>query len=173
MKKATKEDLERLVSIGRKTYRQAFSLQNSSEVMMAYLQKAFSEDAVRRWFDQPTVLVYLAIRKSDENVIGYLKLNLPPNQTDFNMENSLEIERIYLLANEKRKGYGQQMISFAESVARTCGAGLIWLGVWAENTKGILFYQQMGYKITGQHPFVMGHEIQTDYVMKKTLEGRV
>ena len=173
MKKATLNDLKSVVSIGRETYSEAFSSQNKPEIMAAYLREAFSEQVVMQWLGKTTIFTYLVIRESDGGIVGYLKLNLSPDQSDFNEKNSLEVERIYLRSSEKGKGYGKQMISFAEAVADDHKCLNLWLGVWEKNESAVMFYKRMGFDIVGKHPFVMDHEIQTDYVMKKSMKGSV
>ena len=45
----------------------------------------------------------------------------------------------------------------------------IWLGVWEKNEKAIHFYKKNGFYKIGSHSFVMGEDVQTDYIMRKDL----
>jgi ribosomal protein S18 acetylase RimI-like enzyme len=46
-----------------------------------------------------------------------------------------------------------------------------WLGVWERNEKAIAFYEKLGLEKAGNHLFRMGDEIQSDYIMKKSLKS--
>jgi len=46
---------------------------------------------------------------------------------------------------------------------------LIWLGVWERNQRAISFYQKFGFEKFGEHDFVLGNDVQTDWLMKKML----
>jgi RimJ/RimL family protein N-acetyltransferase len=41
--------------------------------------------------------------------------------------------------------------------------------VWEENHKAQRVYEKLGYKIVGDHDFVIGGVIQTDHIMLKEL----
>ncbi|MNP85615.1 Protease synthase and sporulation negative regulatory protein PAI 1 [compost metagenome] len=45
----------------------------------------------------------------------------------------------------------------------------IWLGVWEKNENAKEFYGKQGFVRTGAHPFFMGDDEQTDYIMTKVL----
>ena len=51
------------------------------------------------------------------------------------------------------------------------GKKYLWLGVWEKNCKAIQFYKKLGFVRIGIHDFVMGDEIQKDYLMRKDLVG--
>ena len=45
----------------------------------------------------------------------------------------------------------------------------MWLGVWEKNLKGIRFYERFGFKKFSEHLFVLGNDIQTDWLMMKKI----
>jgi ribosomal protein S18 acetylase RimI-like enzyme len=44
---------------------------------------------------------------------------------------------------------------------------LVWLGVWEFNPRAIKFYTRYGFKKVGVHPFVLGNDVQNDWLMAK------
>ena len=40
-----------------------------------------------------------------------------------------------------------------------------WLGVWENNFRAIKFYEKYGFKKIGQHNFLLGNDLQTDYLL--------
>ena len=45
----------------------------------------------------------------------------------------------------------------------------IYVGVWEKNKDAISFYKYIKYKITGEHQFKVGNEMQTDLIMRKEI----
>ncbi len=45
----------------------------------------------------------------------------------------------------------------------------LWLGVWKENSKAISFYKKWGFEIFDECDFVLGNDLQKDWLMKKGL----
>jgi ribosomal protein S18 acetylase RimI-like enzyme len=54
--------------------------------------------------------------------------------------------------------------------ARRRGAATLWLGVWERNARGIRFYQREGFTHVGAHPFILGRDVQTDWIMVRSLD---
>ena len=40
-----------------------------------------------------------------------------------------------------------------------------WLGVWENNCRALKFYEKYGFKKIGQHNFLLGNDLQTDYLL--------
>jgi ribosomal protein S18 acetylase RimI-like enzyme len=59
----------------------------------------------------------------------------------------------------------QRCIEIAKEMHRE----IIWLGVWEHNQQAINFYTKWGFEKFGEHDFVLGNDVQTDWLMKKDL----
>ena len=105
----------------------------------------------------------------NEEIVGYLKLNIDDAQTEDIAENAVEIERIYIRSDRKRKGYGTIFIEKAEQFAKEKNKKVIWLGVWEENLSALSFYKKKGFIQISSHSFFMGDDEQTDLIMTKTI----
>ena len=105
----------------------------------------------------------------EEAIAGYLKLNWGTAQTEPIAPEGLEVERIYIRSDYKRRGYGQQLLSFAEEFAKAKQKTSLWLGVWEHNANALAFYNKMGFRRVGSHSFFMGDDEQTDYLMEKQI----
>jgi ribosomal protein S18 acetylase RimI-like enzyme len=66
-------------------------------------------------------------------------------------------------------GLGDQLMHFSLEKAKTAGCEAVWLTVWEHNPRAISFYQKWGFTPTGTEDFVLGDDIQLDYVMVKAL----
>ena len=49
------------------------------------------------------------------------------------------------------------------------GKKILWLGVWEKNQRAIDFYSKWGFEKFGDQKFVLGDDIQTDWLMKKDI----
>jgi ribosomal protein S18 acetylase RimI-like enzyme len=105
----------------------------------------------------------------DGKIIGYLKINFGLAQTDFKEDDSIEIERIYVLSEFHGKEVGKKLLDKALEISKEKKAKTLWLGVWEKNYKAIRFYLKNGFVEFGNHPFILGDDIQTDILMKLQL----
>lgn len=161
------DDIEILQKIGRQTFFETFSDTNTAEDMQEYLEKSFYKDKLLAEVENPQSEFYFA--QENREVIGYLKLNFAQSQTELKNENSVEIERIYVLNAYQGKKVGQKLYEKALAVAKERKAQFLWLGVWEKNEKAIRFYQKNGFAPFDKHIFVLGNDEQTDIMMKLLL----
>lgn len=105
----------------------------------------------------------------DDDVAGYLKLNVGAAQTEQVGEDALEVERIYALRRFKRQGLGTLMMERAMNEAANRGLNTVWLGVWEHNVAAQRFYERLGFSVFGSHVFTLGDDEQTDLLMKRAV----
>ena len=167
IKKCTLEDLRVLQEISMETFDDTFNDQNSPENMKAYMERAFNLKQLEKELsniDSKFFFVYF-----NEELAGYLKVNMNDAQSEKMDNESLEIERIYIRNKFQRKGLGQYLINKAIEIAVEQSKKIIWLGVWEKNEHAINFYKKLDFVQTGAHAFYMGDEEQIDIIMTKTL----
>ena len=167
IKRVTLSDLDQLQKIGRQTFIETFSADNTDENMNQYLEQGFSSEKLTAELNNEGSEFYFA--ELDGKVIGYLKLNVGQSQTEIKDDEALEIERIYVLQEYQGKKVGQVLYEKAIQVSRQKGAQYVWLGVWEENPRAIGFYKKNGFVEFDKHVFKLGDEEQTDIMMKKVL----
>jgi len=166
----TLNDLNALQKISYQTFDETFRSTNSDETMDAFLSAAFNHDKLKtelQILNSEFYFIYYG-----DNLSGYLKINFAPDQSDVNDEESLEVERIYILKEFAGKGLGKHLINFSIEKAVKNSKKYIWLGVWEYNYPAQEFYKKLGFEFIGKHPFVMGDEVQTDLIMKLTISPR-
>ncbi|PYF08436.1 GNAT family N-acetyltransferase [Ureibacillus chungkukjangi] len=165
--KCNLEDLQTLQEVSIETFYEAFKEQNSPESMEAYLEKAFNLEKLELEISNISSQFFL-IHFNNE-VAGYLKININEAQSEEMGDESLEIERIYLKTKFQKHGLGKVLLNKAIEIATDLDKKKVWLGVWEENENAIAFYKKMGFVQTGTHSFYMGDEEQLDFIMTKTL----
>ena len=157
-----------LQQIGRQTFSETFAESNTAENMAKYLEEAYSYEKLSAELNDPNSIFYFAMM--EQNVIGYLKLNMGGSQTELKDNDALEIERIYVLKDFHGKKVGQLLFDKAIEIAKAQHVAYVWLGVWEENKRALHFYTKNGFIEFDQHVFVLGDEAQTDIMMKLELK---
>ncbi|KIL39008.1 GNAT family acetyltransferase [Gordoniibacillus kamchatkensis] len=165
--KCSREDFQILQEISIETFNDTFKDQNSPENMIAYLERAFNSNQLEKELSNISSEFYFIY--FNEELAGYLKVNMNDAQSEKMGDESLEIERIYIRYKFQRKGLGKYLINKAMEIAIRQNKKMIWLGVWEKNENAIDFYKRKGFVQTGAHSFYMGDEEQIDYIMTKTL----
>ena len=156
-----------LQQIGRHTFEETFAESNSAENMAIYLEEAYAYEKISAELNDPNSFFYFAMM--DQDVIGYLKLNMGVSQTELKDNDALEIERIYILKDFHGKKVGQLLFDKAIAIAKAQQVTYVWLGVWEKNKRALQFYSKNGFVEFDQHVFVLGDEAQTDIMMKLQL----
>jgi len=160
-------DVDRLQDLSRRTFFETYAAVNTEENMRMYLEDDFSRGQLERELMDPEVAFYFAFY--DDEAIGYLKLNTGSAQTEFQSEQSIEIERIYVLKALHGKNIGKALCNKAYEFAEARKAPYIWLGVWEENRRAIEFYTKNGFVTFGTHIFLLGTDEQTYLLMKRVV----
>lgn len=157
-------DLVSLRDIAEETFLDTFASKNDAENISAYVAAAFSAGRVASELQNKNSEFFFIENGSD--VTGYLKLNRGPAQTEHNLVNALEIERIYVPRKHQGTGVGKALMLHAIAMARSANVDWLWLGVWDQNVKAIEFYKKSGFVEFAQHDFYRGKELQLDIMMK-------
>lgn len=168
IRKVTLDDIEQLQQIGRQTFSETFSSSNAEENMATYLAEGFSDEKLMEELNNKSSEFYFAL--SENEVIGYLKINFGQSQTELQDNTALEIERIYVIKEFHGKKVGQILYDKAIEIAKQKNADYVWLGVWEENPRAISYYKKNGFVEFDRHIFKLGGDEQTDIMMKLKLE---
>tara|TARA_R110002074_G_scaffold382616_1_gene562356 strand:+ start:1229 stop:1756 length:528 start_codon:yes stop_codon:yes gene_type:complete len=171
IRKVNIQDIEKLKEIGKLTFAETFSSENSEEDMREYLEEGFSTEKLKTELTDKNAEFFFA--ELDDKVIGYLKVNFGQSQTELKDENALEIERIYVLNEFHGKKVGQILYDKAIELAKEKSADYVWLGVWEQNPRAIRFYEKNGFIAFDKHLFKLGNDEQTDIMMKLNLNKKV
>jgi len=161
------EDIEKIKYISERTFYETFSNENTEEDMENYLKENFSYDKLEREIKNEGSKLYIV--EDDGEVIAYMKLNFDKAQTEPGHENTLEVQRIYVLDKYKGKNIGKSLMKKTIRIGKENNISYIWLGVWEHNIGAIRFYEKLGFEKFDNHIFVLGEDEQTDNLMKLIL----
>jgi ribosomal protein S18 acetylase RimI-like enzyme len=171
IRKAELRDVPALVALGRKTFFEKWKHTTSPENMSRYLDRAYSPDVIRAEIMRDKI-VYL-VAEANHEIVGYVRLTRDmPSIEEYDpgvsaaCNRPLEVSRIYVSTELTGQSIGGRLINKVFELAKEEGCDLVWLGVWEFN-EAVRFYQRHGFVKAGTHKFVMGDQVDTDWVMIK------
>ena len=164
---ATKEDAVLIADISRKTFYDTFAPDNTEEDMDKFLNEQFTRGRLMMEVGAPENIFLLAYL--DGEIAGYVKLREGKDPLELDGLQALEIARLYVLEAFLGKHIGAALMKESISIAREKGKQVVWLGVWKENKRAIDFYTRWGFEKFGECDFLLGDDLQRDWLMKKHL----
>ena len=164
---ATEKDAVLIADISRQTFYETFAPVNTKADMDIFMNVQFTKGRLMLEVGQPENIFLLAYQ--DTEIAGYVKLRDSRLPKGLNSKNTLEIARLYAMPAMIGKGVGQALMQKSIDIALEKKKDAIWLGVWKENKKAIEFYTRWGFTIFGECDFILGNDLQKDWLMKKKL----
>ena len=164
IRRVGQSEVKALQEIAKITFFHTYGADNTPANMEKYLTDNFNPKRLLSELQNPESQFYFA--EIEGKIVGYMKLNYGMAQTEFKLENALEIERIYVLSEFQGRKIGQQLHLKALEAAKSLDLQRVWLGVWEENPKAVRFYKKMGFQPFEKHIFKLGNDEQTDIMMK-------
>ena len=162
-------DAEPLSEFAERVFDEVFSPGNDEGDMASYLNEAFSPDIQRREITAPGSIVLLAVEPGSDEIAGYLHIAAADQPDCVTGDAPVELKRLYVDPRHHRRGIGKRLLDEGIARARAAGARTLWLGVWERNFTAQAFYTREGFVRVGDHPFVLGSDTQTDWIMAKSL----
>ncbi len=161
LRKLSLTDLSLLQELSRRTFTDAFGADNRAEDLDLFLDTAYSLELLSAELSDPRNSFWLY--ESDEQTAGYLMVRVGENDC-------LHVERIYIRTGHQGKGAGKILMEKAVTLAHEAGCNRLRLGVWQQNPRAVAFYQREGFRITGEQSFLVGTDLQQDWVMERPLD---
>jgi len=164
---AKENDAELVADLSRQTFYESFAGDNTKENMDKFMNEQFTKEKLINEVQQPWHLFFLAYIKDEP--VGYVKLRDGSVPLQLDARSCLEIARIYSVQKTIGRGVGKKLMQTCHDIAKQQGKKILWLGVWEANQRAIDFYTKWGFEKFGDQKFVLGDDIQTDWLMKKSI----
>lgn len=167
IKEGNLEDIEKIKYISERTFYETFAGENTKEDMEIYIKENLSYEKIENEVKNFHSKFYLVL--SNNEILAYMKVNFDKAQTEEGHDNTLEVQRIYVLEKYKNNSIGKKLMNKAIEVAKENNLEYIWLGVWERNINAIRFYEKQGFEKFDTHIFKLGEDEQVDNLMKLKL----
>jgi ribosomal protein S18 acetylase RimI-like enzyme len=163
---ATVRDAELVAKISQLTFVESFAADNTPEDMELFLTQQFTRGRLMLEVGKPELDFLLAY--VEDELAGYAKLRDGKAPAEIKGK-ALEIARLYANKAFIGKGVGAQLMAACIRMAEEKKKQWVWLGVWEHNQRAIAFYERWGFVKFGECDFLLGTDLQRDWLMKKEL----
>lgn len=167
IREATIADARLIADISHQTFYETFAEHNSKEDMDKFLNQQFTKGRLMMEVGAKENVFLLAY--DDDKIAGYVKMRDERIPLSLGNICALEIARIYAISDQIGKGVGSLLMHSCIDIAKQRGKEWLWLGVWEKNRRAIEFYTKWGFEKFDETDFLLGDDIQRDWLMKKKI----
>lgn len=167
IREAAIDDAMLVADISRQTFYDSFAADNTKEDMDKFLREQFTRGKLMLEVGAPNNAFYLAYHNNE--IAGYLKLRDAGKPLNLLGVNVLEIARLYARSSMIGKGIGSRLMQKSINIALEKNKEAVWLGVWEKNRRAIDFYTRWGFEKFGEQDFLLGDDVQNDWLMIKRI----
>jgi diamine N-acetyltransferase len=153
-------DVLQLAAFARASFRDTYGASHAADRIAAHCATAIADAQVAQWLAQDQ----LQLAFSEHELIGFVQVASKPDK-----EGRLELKRFYIQQQQHGRGLAQTLMQKALDHARQVSARLIWLTVYANNSRAIRFYQRAGFVVAGKVPYHFVDQIENDVLMQMVL----
>ena len=164
---ATSDDAELIADISRRTFHETFGYVNTKENMDKFMNEQFNREKLIKEVTEPGNTFFLAF--DNDTPVGYVRMREGKKFPEFENKDSIEIARIYSVNSYLGTGVGEQLMRQCVFIAKELKKEIIWLGVWEKNPRAIAFYTKWGFKKFSDQDFLLGDDLQKDWLLMKKL----
>lgn len=164
---ANSTDAELIADMSRETFYDSFAEFNTKENMDKFLNETFTKEALMKEVETPGNIFLLAYINNEP--AGYVRMRESNNPPELGNADAMEIARIYAAQKFIGKGVGKALMEYCIHLAKERNKKIIWLGVWEHNQRAIDFYLKHGFEKFSEHEFILGDDVQNDWLMKRLL----
>jgi ribosomal protein S18 acetylase RimI-like enzyme len=156
----TEADFETVARLGETIWRAHYSKIISMAQIEYMLAGRYVPEKLRRYLNSDRC--WLELLKVQGRAVGYCSYSL----TD--LPGEMKLEQLYLLEDQKGKGFGGYMLRHVEAETRRRGLSKLMLTVNKYNTDSIAIYKKSGFTVREEAVFDIGNGyVMDDYVMEK------
>ena len=167
IKTAQLSDAILIANMSRDTFVETFAEHNTKEDMDKFLSTQFTIAQLTAEVGVESNQFFIAYYNNIPS--GYLFLKTKTHPFLSHTGSAIEISRLYAYRSFIGKGIGKALMHKAIDIAKTSAKQKIWLGVWEQNQRAIDFYTSFGFTKFSEHDFILGNDVQRDWLMERPL----
>ncbi|MEM9003689.1 MAG: GNAT family N-acetyltransferase [Cyanobacteria bacterium P01_F01_bin.86] len=169
IRQAAHNDIDTLVSLGRRTFLDAFAADNDPADMERYLAEAFSPLQIQSELSNTASIFLLVYPNPDAQPTGYARLLGNSSEPCVTSKYPIQLVRLYVDKSAIGQGYGAKLMQTCLEYAGQKRFDTIWLSVWEKNYRAQSFYQSWGFQKVGTLKFLLGKDQQTDLILMRPI----
>lgn len=168
IRKAEISDANLLSVIASVTFYEAYFDTDEPDSIARYIVETYNSDQIKSELEDNNSTFF--IPELESKAVGFAKLRENSIPECLQGENTIELQRIYLVERVWRKGFGRILMEKCLETAKQKGFESLWLGTWEENVKARKFYEKLGFAKVGEYQYFYGDYLATNFVLKKDLQ---
>lgn len=161
-------DNEIIADLGATTFHESYAAQNTAEDLAMYIQTNYKPEKVKSELESPYNYYFIAF--DNELAVGFAKLRTNAFLAELKDTKHIEIQQIYVRKSHQKQKVGVALMQKCIDTAISLEMDVIWLGVWEKNENALRFYEKSGFSRFGSHKFILGNDVQNDYLLSKSVE---
>jgi diamine N-acetyltransferase len=172
IRRASVADAPAVSRLAATTFRDTFEAENTPEDMARYLSEAFTPERQTAEITDAASIVLVAehaAESGESELVGYAHLVEGPAPDAVSGPAPMELKRIYVARAWQGRRVAQALMDASVEAARGRGIQTLWLGVWDRNPRAVAFYAKYGFMRVGEHRFVLGADVQTDWLFARPI----
>jgi ribosomal protein S18 acetylase RimI-like enzyme len=159
-------DEEALALVGAATFLETFAGLLTGPDIVAHCRVQHAASRYAAWLGDAKYRLCVAECKGA--AVGFAVLS-PPDLPVAVTQDDIELKRIYLLHRFHGGGLGRALLEWSVAQARELGKRRLLLGVKADNTAALAFYDRVGFVRIGERKFLVGSMLCDDYILSLSL----
>jgi diamine N-acetyltransferase len=159
-------DEDALALVGAATFLETFAGLLTGSDILTHCRVQHGAAQYAAWLENPDYKLCLA--ELNRAPVGFAVLS-PPDLPVAVTNDDMELKRIYLLHRFQSGGLGRRLLEWSVAQARSLQKRRLLLGVKADNTGALAFYDRVGFVRIGERKFLVGAMLCDDYIFSLSL----
>jgi ribosomal protein S18 acetylase RimI-like enzyme len=164
IRRADVKDANLLAALGGTTNYETYFETDEPEDLAKYIADFFNPQAMKIELEDAKNSFFIA--EVNGKAVGFAELRTGQPAECVKDENTIELQRIYVLEKMIRHGIGKILLQTCLGEAKARGFASLWLAVFELNARAIEFYKRQGFEQVGKARFHFGEQSFTCFVMK-------
>lgn len=164
IRRADVKDACLLAALGGTTNYETYFETDEPEDLAKYIADYFNPQAMKIELEDANNSFFIA--EVNGKAVGFAELRTGQPAEFVKGENTIELQRIYVLEKMTRHGVGKILLQKCLDEAKARGFASLWLAVFELNKRAIEFYKRQGFEQAGKARFHFGEQSFMCFVMK-------
>lgn len=134
-----------------------------SQDLADYISREHTPERYREMLQDDRFTILIA--KVADNLAGLALLAKAAAPSQMQSRSMLELRRFYIDSAYHGQGIAQVLMKEVLAVVTELRESSLWLSAFSGNARAIAFYKRWGFRVAGEHDFIVGTDRQRDSLM--------
>ena len=163
LRRATANEAQKVTELMQQAFKEAYADRMNLDDLNAYMAAHFNGDIQQKELENHLSATFLA--ETDKQPIGYVQWVQTTHPECVTGDRPVHMQRFYVLKQYWGAGIADQLMKTCLTQLSATSYTDIWLSCWKKNARALSFYRRWGFSSAGEAPFLIGSDLQSDYIM--------